>query len=380
MTHVKKQIKHDNWGTTTAYAFMCCTFLMYVVALDGVAVGFRDHHVMPNSEIYSSAEDNLLYQYPLVLLVLDFITIPYIIVAAIIVGCMYKKKKFQPQVDAKKIAFYFFLILFGIAPLICLASHAHYIAIAWITDPVYSGAIGIYYGITIFMQFFLLKQAYANNCRKKTVAQMCLTWLAINGFQVLITVFFVYIPIKHSIENTPTFLYAFISGAGVLLLLLIAYKVIHDPRGTLSISGTIQNVFHKIKDKNVCNMGNDRWKNLDDEEKLAELMYRHFGIEQMCPQQRALGSPQRPPGSPQRPPGSPQKAASPELHLSQEEETREKTESSSSADASSKVKTKQTSSAAEARQEKMTGSGGSPKPKASKQEFTEKSPLLNKKE
>ena len=292
---------------------------------------------------------------------------------------MYKTGKFRPADEAdeerakeraEKIAMYFFLILFGIAPLLCLASHAHYITIAWITDPVYSGAIGIYYGIIIFMQFFLLKQAYTNSCYKKTVAQMCLTWLAINGFQVLITVFFVYIPIKHSIENTPTFLYAFISGSGVLLLLLIAYKVIHDPRGTLSISGTIQNVFHKVKDKNVCDMGNDAWKKLDEEEKLAELMYRHFRIKEMCLPQRA----------PQQETGARANAASnliPELDLSQEEETRDKAASGSSADASSKAKT---SSAPEARPEKMTGSGGSPKSKASKQGFTEKSPLLNKKE
>ena len=281
-----------------------------------------------------------------------------------------QKKKFQTADDAKKTALYLFLILFGIAPLLCLASHVHYIAIAWITDPVYSGAIGIYYGIVIFMQFFLLKQAYANNCRKQMVCQMCSTWLAINGFQVLITVFFVYIPIKHSIENTPTFLYAFISGSGVLLLLLIAYKVIHDPRGTLSISGTIQNVFHKIKDKDVCDMGNKAWKKLDEEEKLAELMYRHFGIEEMCPPQ-----PEREPSPPQREIASAASNLIPELRLSQEEETGEKAASGSSADATSKVKTKQKSSAAEARQ-KMTGSGGSPKPK----EFTETSPLLNKKE
>ena len=385
MTHVKKQIKHDNWATTTAYAFMCCTFLLYVFALDAVAVGFRDHHFMPTPEFYSSAEDNLLYQYPLMLLVLDVIVFFYIVVVFIIVGCMYKTGKFRPADEAdeerakeraEKIAMYFFLILFGIAPLLCLASHAHYITIAWITDPVYSGAIGIYYGIIIFMQFFLLKQAYTNSCYKKTVAQMCLTWLAINGFQVLITVFFVYIPIKHSIENTPTFLYAFISGSGVLLLLLIAYKVIHDPRGTLSISGTIQNVFHKMKDKNVCDMDNDAWKKLDEEEKLAELMYRHFDIERMC-------QPQRAPDPPQEQLGARANAASNlilELDLSQEEETRDKAASSSSADASSKAKSKQTSSAPEARQEKMTGSGGSPKLKASKHEFTEKSPLLNKKE
>lgn len=366
MTHVKKQVKHKSWATTTAYAIMCCNFLLYVFALDAVAVSYRDHLVMPTSEFYSSADDNLLYQYPLMLVVLDVIVILYIVVVAMIVTCMYKKGNFDDEEDnAGKTAFYLFLILFGIAPLLCLASHAHYIAFAWTTDPVYSGAIGIYYGIIIFMQFFLLKQAYANNCSKQRVCQMCSTWLAIIGFQVLITFFFVYIPIKHSIENTPTFLYAFISGTGVLLLLLIAYKVIHDPRGTLSVSGTMQNIFHKIKNRNdVHGVGNDDWTKLDDEEKLAELLYRHFDIEGMCPPERGNGG---------------EANLIQELHLSQEEETGEKAASGSSANASSKAKTKHTPSAAEARQENVTGSGESPKPKPPKREFTETSPLLPKK-
>ena len=130
MTHVKKQVEHKSWAATTAYAIMCCNFLLYVFALDAVAVSYRDHLVMPTSEFYSSADDNLLYQYPLMLVVLDFLVILYIVVVAMIVGYMYKKKAFQPQKVAGKTAFYFFLILFGIAPLLCLASHAHYIAFA----------------------------------------------------------------------------------------------------------------------------------------------------------------------------------------------------------------------------------------------------------
>ena len=30
MTHVKKQVKHKSWATTTAYAIMCCNFLLYM--------------------------------------------------------------------------------------------------------------------------------------------------------------------------------------------------------------------------------------------------------------------------------------------------------------------------------------------------------------
>ena len=290
MTHVKKQVKHKNWATISAYAVMCWTFVLYVIALDANAVAFRGQHIMPTSEFFTTTDDNLLYQYPLMLLaVWDTFGLHSIVMVAVLVIISRVKindtsvlglvKENLLGLELKDEKTYFLMILFGIAPLLCLASHAHYIAIAWITDPVYAGAIGIYYGIVIFMQFFLLKQAYAKDSFWKTVGWMSITWLTIFVLQVLITVFFVYIPVKHSIENTPTFLYAVISGSGVLLLLLIAYKVIHDPRGTLSISGTIQNILNKMERENRRLNNVNNWDDLDEEEKLSELMYKHYNIE-----------------------------------------------------------------------------------------------------
>ena len=274
--YVEKQNRHTkNWAAIFAYAVMCWTFVGYVVALDAAAVAYRDHHIMP--EYFT---DNLLYQYPLMpLVVWDVVALLFLLLFTIpvIVFLLYIEWE-----QCKEKSLYFLMILFGIAPLLCLASHAHYIAIAWITDPVYSGAIGIYYGILIFMWFFLLKQAYAKDCFGKTVCQMSIAWLTIVGLQLLTSFFFVYIPVKHSIENTPTFLYAVVSGSGVLLLLLIAYKVIHDPRGTLSISGIIQNILHKMEDENLQLTNINNWDDLDDEEKFTELVYHHYGFEKKC--------------------------------------------------------------------------------------------------
>ena len=52
------------------------------------------------------------------------------------------------------------------------------------------------------------------------------------SFQVLITVFVVYIPINHSVEDTPSRLSTIVHGVGALFIGLIAWKVIVDPRGT----------------------------------------------------------------------------------------------------------------------------------------------------
>ena len=282
--YAEKQSRHINgWATISAYAVMCWTFVAYVIALDIAAVAYRDHNVMPTSEFFTTTDDNLLYQYPLMLLaVWDVIALLQILLFTILYYTIITVSKILNWEDIlREEKIYFLMILFGIGPLLCLASHTHYIAIAWITDPVYSGAIGIYYGILIFMWFYLLKQTYTENFLLR-VLQMIVAWLTIIAFQVLITFFFVYIPIKHSIENTPTFLYAFISGTGILLLLLIAYKVIHDPRGTLSISGTVQNILQKMENKNLKLRNVKDWDDLDEEEKFTELVYTHYNIKQKC--------------------------------------------------------------------------------------------------
>ena len=77
---------------------------------------------MPTSEFYSSADDNLLYQYPLMLVVLDVLVILYIVVVSMIVGYMYKKGNFDDENDnAGKTAFYLFLILLEL--LLCFVLH-----------------------------------------------------------------------------------------------------------------------------------------------------------------------------------------------------------------------------------------------------------------
>ena len=282
--YAEKQSRHINgWATISAYAVMCWTFVAYVIALDIAAVAYRDNHVMPTSEFFNTTDNYLLYRYPImVLAVWDVIALLLTLLFTILYYTIITASKILKWEDILcEEKTYFLMILFGIGPLLCLASHTHYIAIAWITDPVYSGSIGIYYGILIFMWFFLLKQAYTEG-RWRACGQMFITWLTIIAFQVLTSFFFVYIPVKHSIENTPTFLYAVTSGTGVLLLLLIAYKVIHDPRGTLSISGTIQNILHKMEDKNLKLSNVKNWDNLDEEEKFTELIYTHYNIEQKC--------------------------------------------------------------------------------------------------
>ena len=54
---------------------------------------------------------------------------------------------------------FLFLKLAGVVPLLVLASHAHYIIIAWITDPIYATGVGINYAIFYVIHLVALKQS-----------------------------------------------------------------------------------------------------------------------------------------------------------------------------------------------------------------------------
>ena len=114
-----------------------------------------------------------------------------------------------------------FLKLAGVVPLLSLASHAHYILIAWITDPAYATGIGINYVIFYVIYLVEFKHTYIGikeikdsrleslneNVQKIVhcciaVLLMVIAWLISVSLQVLLSVLFVYIPINNSIEDT----------------------------------------------------------------------------------------------------------------------------------------------------------------------------------
>ena len=83
---------------------------------------------------------------------------------------------------------------------------------------------------------------------------MVAVWLVSLSLQVLVTVFFVYIPINNSIEDTPSKLLTIIQGIIVLILGLIAALAL----GALAIiSGALRKVIQK--DFKHEQMGDPEW-------------------------------------------------------------------------------------------------------------------------
>ena len=278
-------VDKDSWAITIAHAIISSTLIVYILALDIAALKFREN----TPEYYNESYNALLYHYPGTVLCWDILAVIVIIAVLIFIAlavmccrtdgdkytfgfldfnndaamsiiCCVKLSREKGVISvllkltglvpllslAAKTVIFLLLKLTGVVPLLSLAAHAHYIIIAWITDPLYATGIGINYAIFYVSLLVMLKlsckrtiQCYDSWTKHKfdTNCKVCIgvlavfvVWLVSLSFQILVTVFFVYIPINHSIEDTPSTLLTIIQGTGAVFLGLIAWKVIVDPR------------------------------------------------------------------------------------------------------------------------------------------------------
>ena len=304
--YVEKHTKYStSWATATAHAVLSLAFTLFVVILDILALIFRK----AAPDYYTESFHAPLFHYPGLTLFWDGIALTTImtvmILAMIIWGCCQNDKLscLKKKINKKKIVF--LLLLFaGVVPLLCLASHAHYIFIAAITDPFYATGIGIYYGIFYYVHLSLLKRTYEGvdqlsqvqttdrsttpqhtesedvapfNCK----AMICVfvVFFVTVCYQILITTFYVFLPINHSVENVPSRIFLILQVASAILLSLLAYKIAFGLRETPSLSAmssAIRNFLLKKWDKN-SNLRNKRnWDCLDEDKKLTHLLHELY--------------------------------------------------------------------------------------------------------
>ena len=244
----------DSWAITIAHAIISSTFILYVLALDIAAMIFRDLAPEYRNESYNAP----LYHYPGIVLFWDVLAAMITIAVLIFIALAAKDYSnaamnifhccFTKQVRAKTVIF-LLLKLAGVVPLLSITAHTHYIIIAWITDSIYATGILINYAIFYIILLVMLKksckrtkQCYDSWTNSKgTRWKVCFgcfavlvvfaVWFVCLSLQVLVTAFFVYIPINHSIEDTPSTLLTIIHSINAVFLGLIAWKVIVDPRG-----------------------------------------------------------------------------------------------------------------------------------------------------
>ena len=254
-------------ATTWAYFFLCCILWLYIIIMDVLAVVYRDYNLPPSEYFHNNT---LLFYYPVALVVCDlFFTLLALVFNITFACCMYS----QVGLNCVETG-YLFMIFSGIAPLLCIVSHIHYIVIALVTDPVNAGGIGVFIGITIFVQFFIVKKAYVVAPDRCRVACTLLVWLLVLCCQAVITSLLGFMPLSHPVEEEATRLYTFLHGINTLVLALIAYKVILNKKGSsLSITGVMENVVQKMPGIR-CHLYESRtWEDLDEGERFSELVY-----------------------------------------------------------------------------------------------------------
>ena len=297
----------NSWAITVAHAIISSCFLVYVFALDIAALAFQD----PTPEYHSTNYSGLLYHYPGTLLFWDVLAL--LIIAVLIFIALAAKLAIFCFSDSNQHTL-LFLKLAGVVPLLVLAAHAHYIIIAWITDSLYATGIGINYAIFYVIYLVVFKHTYIGikeiknfsalknlkpNTQKKVSRCFAIllaisAWLLSISLQVLLTLFFVYIPVNNSIEETPSTLFTIIQGVTVVFLGLIAWKVIIDPSGEVGTLSIISSALREaIQRKNPrCELHSDSdWNQLKDEQKLAEVLHHVIKIKEAPPEQPKPGNP-----------------------------------------------------------------------------------------
>ena len=327
-TYAEKQIRcSSSWATVTAHAIISLAFTVYVFILDIVALAFRE----TAPDYYTESFNAPLFRYPGLTLFWDLFALTTIMTVMIMVMIMvyHSLKDEQSYLKEKRknpMEFVFLLLLFaGVVPLLCLASHVHYIFIAAITDPFYATGIGIYYGIFYYFHLSFLTQIYegvdqyapnvdhhndeqaraqqdnqnieeyvAHFNYKAMICVFVVLFVTV-CYQILITMFYVFLPINHSVENVPSRLFLILQVASALLVSLLAYKIAFGLRETPSLSAMSSAIRNFLlikgqfetkdeKTKKQCHVYNKmNWDTLDEDTKLTFLLPKLWS--QKLPQQ-----------------------------------------------------------------------------------------------
>ena len=175
---------------------------------------------------------------------------------------------------------YVVLSLIILGPILGITAHSPYIAIAYLNDGYHAGSIFIYYIIVIclglnicWMSFYSLRvkvNSLELSCddERYTISSIVLGMVSafiFLGLVVVVTVYFVIIPINKSISDAPNRLVGIYQSGGFLIASFVTYKLIASNKGS-SIDNAI------AKRKKPLKQGEDQatWDNKSSEDKIDD--------------------------------------------------------------------------------------------------------------
>ena len=214
-----------------------------------------------------------------------------------------------------------------VAPILCLANHIHYIAIAFVSDPLHAGTVGIAYGLSVAFHYFIFRQFYNRvvlhtdtrknrqawktavqvrtpnslrkeegtdssakapvvagpSCKRRSIkrtpfnTQMVVVGLFCVGplvllYEGIVITLFATLPLSKTLEDVPTRLSAVTQGAGILIVLLLTYNIILNPN-PFSFPKAVGRIGAQLR----LNERVPSWGKLADEEKFAHCVTALLG-------------------------------------------------------------------------------------------------------
>ena len=161
-----RQYQHltdTDWSTVAAYYGVSLYFTLYAFSLDCVAVNHRRvgaEFIRDNEFIKNFVYAPFALDFVAVVIIAGLFLIPYFGRCCHCTMSEYTKWQFVC------------LSLAGLAPFFCIISHAHFIVIAWITDPAYASGIGAFYGFLVVVYFLIFKFVY-HQCNHLLLSIYC---------------------------------------------------------------------------------------------------------------------------------------------------------------------------------------------------------------
>ena len=156
-------------STVISISIISFHLLLYVVALDGVALYHREYP--PDQEIniiYRNDEPgdpfSVFYNLPLIVMIFDVIVTIFSF-AMLVTALVHRSiQSFKPYMKKVSKRWVLFLRLSSVGPVFALLMHAPFIINAYLNDAFYSQSIFIYYSVIISIGFLLLKQLAIYTC------------------------------------------------------------------------------------------------------------------------------------------------------------------------------------------------------------------------
>ena len=270
-----------------ATTLLCFCGTIYIFALDMRSIAIESTDTLPSYFVAKGVLFWITLVYSFISLFFDILGILLIFGAYLFYACPDNCKCKYKEHCQKVIPLGMILCVGSI--FLSLSYHFQYVLVAWTTTPFYASKIALFYGMVILILFITFKYVYnfSTELLKKCCDQchvpastnimniifLLIAAIFVIGTIVTITIFFIYFPTNHSIEQSVTALTTIYDGAIVLFGGLLAYKLFFST--SFSITGVLEKAMDQMNlppSVQFSPVHVTNWNELTNEGKMVEVI------------------------------------------------------------------------------------------------------------